>query len=338
MKKLPEVKTSFRELYNILIQPIKSKLLLTGIELGVFNQLSEPKSIETIAKAMGTHPRNTRLFLDGLVACDLLEKKNGFYKNTPVSQMVLVEGSPIFLGQFFSNMAQRWFKSIDDLPKLVKEGPPPAQKEDADSEGRWAQSAVFIANHEQAVSAQQAVRIVSNLPEFKSFRKMLDLGGGPGLIGIAIVAAHKSMKGIIFDRPEVVKVARGFIKEYEIEDRMEVMGGDFIHDSIGDGYDLIWASAVLHFCKDNMGQFMKKIYDALNPGGMFISYHCGLTNERTKPDIMVLRMMPTSLTGKDICFDQGFIADSMLKAGFKSVCSRTIDTDWGPMDMDIGRK
>ena len=41
---------------------------------------------------------------------------------------------------------------------------------------------------------------------------------------------------------------------------------------------------------------------------------------------------------RDVSFDQGFIADSMLRVGFKSVRSRTVDTDWGPMDLDIGRK
>lgn len=84
--------------------------------------------------------------------------------------------------------------------------------------------AASIANYQRAVWAQKAVEIVSGLPEFPLFRTMLDLGGGPGLVGIAIVSAHPSMKGVIFDRPAVVKVAETFIKEYEIEDRIEVMG------------------------------------------------------------------------------------------------------------------
>ena len=45
-----------------------------------------------------------------------------------------------------------------------------------------------------------------------------------------------------------------------------------------------------------------------------------------------------AIAGQDMCFDQGEIADSMLRVGFRSVRSRTLDTDWGPMDLDIGRK
>ena len=34
--------------------------------------------------------------------------------------------------------------------------------------------------------------------------------------------------------------------------------------------------------------------------------------------------------GLDTGFDQGFVADSMLRVGFKSVRSRTLTTPWGP--------
>jgi len=339
MKKLPEVNVSFEELYRMLIGPIKSKLLLTGIELGVFNHLSEPRSAEAVAETIGTHPVNTRLFLDGLAASALVVKKNGMYQNTLVTQEFLVDGSPRYLGQMFTLTVQMSNPALNDLSKLIKEGPPPPSPEaDMGSEEVMLQFALSMANNERSGPAQQAVAIISELQGLPSFKKMLDLGGGPGLIGIAIVASHPTMKGVIFDKPAMVKVAETFIKEYEMEDRMEVMGGDYLQDSIGEGYDLIWASGTLNFGKDDMDSLTKKIYDALNPGGVFISLHDGLTHERTLPSIMVLNWMLMVLMGQDMGLDQGFIADSMLRVGFKSVRSRTLDTDWGPMDLDIGRK
>ena len=338
MKKLPEVDVSFKQLYRMLIGPIKWKLLLMGIELKVFNHLSQPRSAKAVAKAIGTHPENTRLFLDGLVASDLLKKKEGLYQNTVVTQTFLVEGSQTYLGQMFTSMAQMFDAPLNELLRLVREGPPSQQEAEMGSEEMMSQLAPIYAANERAGLAQQAVEIVSGLPEFPSFRKMLDLGGGPGLVGIAIVSSHPSMRGVIFDRPAIVKVAETFIKEYGMGDRMEVLGGDYNQDSIGEGYDLIWASNALNFARHNMDSLMKKIYNALNPGGVFIVLHEGLTNERTKPDVMVISMITMTLMGQDICFNQGEIADSMLRVGFKSVRSRTLDTDWGPMDLDIGRK
>jgi len=338
MKKLPEVNESFEELYRTLLGPIQSKLLLTGIELGVFNHLSEPRSAEALAEAIKSHPENTRLFLDGLAASDLVVKKDGLYQNTPVAQAFLVEGSEIYQGQSLTLNAQTFF-ALNDLPKLVKDGPPPLSPEvDMSSEQMWAHWVASMANCERAGIAQQAAEIVSGLPEFSSFKKMLDLGGGPGLIGIAIVASHPSMKGVIFDKPVMVKAAETYIKEYGMESRVEVLGGDYNHDSIGEGYDLIWARSVLNFNRDDMDPIIKKIHDALNPGGVFISNQDGLTHERIKPDGQVLSWMSMALMGQDIGLDQGFIADSMLRVGFKSVCSRTLDTPLGPMDLDIGRK
>ncbi|MCK4417270.1 MAG: methyltransferase, partial [Candidatus Latescibacteria bacterium] len=179
MKKLPEVDVSFEGLYRMLVGQIKSKLLLTGIELKVFNQLCELRSADAVAEAIGAHPENTRLFLDGLAASDLVVKRKGLYQNTPVTQAFLVEGGPMFMGQMFAFQSQMWYTALKNLPKLVKEGPPPPSPEmDMGSEEMWAQFTVSMANYERAGVAQQAVEIVSELPEFPSFRKMLDLGGG----------------------------------------------------------------------------------------------------------------------------------------------------------------
>jgi len=229
--------------------------------------------------------------------------------------------------------------SVENLSELVKEGPPPKPETIPEfSEEMSKRYAAIYANGERAGDAQTALEIVSKLPEFPSFRKMLDLGGGPGLIGMAIVASHPSMKGVIFDLPPVVKVANAFIKEYGIEDRMEVLGGDFNRDPIGEGYELVLACSCLEAAKD-VDSIVKKVYDALNTGGVFASiFNSEVTQERTKPEPLVLSSLSMALMGHDLLFDQGSVADSMLRVGFKSVRSRTLNTPWGPTELNIARK
>jgi SAM-dependent methyltransferase len=337
MKKLPEINQSYEGLYNLLIAPIRSKLLLTGIELKVFNVLSEPKSHKDVAEAIGTHPSNTRVFLNGLAAMDLLQKKDGLYRNSPVAQAFLVENSPTYLGRLLTFMKPD-DQFLQNLPKLVKEGPPPPPEKSPFSEEALAKGVVIMADFERAGYIQMGVKIVSRLPEFPSFRKMLDLGGGPGLIGMAIVDAHPKMKGVIFDIPPVVEETKNFIKEYGMETRMEVLGGDFNRDSVGGRYDLVWTSSALQFAVD-IDSVVKKVYDALNPGGVFVSvYPFGQTHEGTKPESTVLSLLSITLMGQEGRFDHGCIADSMLRVGFKSVRSQNIDTFMGPMELDIARK
>lgn len=337
--RVPEVDVSPEKLYGMCFASIRSKLLVAAIKLKVFDQLSEPKTAEQVAEAIQGHAENTRLLLDGLTTCELIDKKNGLYRNRPVAQTFLVEGLPTSLGEGFLHQAAMSERMLANLPEMVLNGPPDTfENEAADSEERWARNAVWMANNERAGIAQQMARLVAGLPEFPAFRKMLDLGGGPGIFGIAIVDRHPAMHGVVFDRAPVVAVAERFIREYGLEDRMTVLAGDYNKDSIGDGYDLIWASSTLNFAQHNLDAVMRKIHAALNPKGVFVNLSEGLTDEGTKPDFFVLCTMGWAMIHPMRAFRQGEIAEAMLDAGFHRVTSRTLNTGWGQMDLDIARK
>jgi hypothetical protein len=194
MKELPEVNSSFENLYRMLIAPIQSKLLLAGIELKVFNHLGEPKTADAVASVIGSHTANTRLFLDGLAACDLVTKKDGTYRNTLVAQEFLVDGSQTFMGPMLTITAQTFF-ALDDLPKLVKEGPPPPPSPEMDmvSEQIRAQFTATMANAERAGIARQALEIVLGLLEFPTLKKILDLGGGQ--VDLILAGSRKGAGG-----------------------------------------------------------------------------------------------------------------------------------------------
>jgi ribosomal protein RSM22 (predicted rRNA methylase) len=82
-------------------------------------------------------------------------------------------------------------KKLANLSKIVLNGPPaPDSDHWAGSEKEWASHAAWMANNQKAGVAQQMACMVADLSEFSSFRKMLDLGGGPGIFGIAMVKRH----------------------------------------------------------------------------------------------------------------------------------------------------
>ena len=335
--KLPELDVGYGELYQNIFTPVRCKLMLTGIELKVFNILSEPASAEEVAQTLDAHPGNTELLLDGLAAIDLVRKEKGLYQNTPITQSFLVEGSQTYVGYMLTWMSA-FDAPLDDMAKLVKEGPPPKQEAPPFSEEMLAHGVGMMVHTELAGDAQLAVKIASKLPEFPSFKKMLDLGCGPGLIGMAIVDAHPDMKGVVFDLPPVAAVAGKYIKEFQMEGRVEALGGDFNKSPLGEGYDLVYTSNALQFAQD-IDLVTKKVYDALNPGGVFVSvFGFGLTHEGTKPENLVLGSLAMALMGQSSGVEHGHIADSMLRVGFKSVHSGTLSTAWGPMELDIGRK
>jgi predicted O-methyltransferase YrrM len=202
----------------------------------------------------------------------------------------------------------------------------------------WAEYARAMGNYQLGGIVQKTARIMAGLDGFAAFKKMLDLGGAHGLFCIAMVAEHPSMRGVVFDQPAVVTVTEEFISEYGMQDRISVLAGDYTIDSLEEGYDLVWASATLNFARSNLAGMMNRIFEALRPGGIFVSMAEGVTEERTQPSVLILQNLPFALMGQDMMFNRGEIAEAMRMAGFASIESRRVETPMLPMELDIARK
>ncbi len=101
------------------------------------------------------------------------------------------------------------------MSRFVREGPPPPSPEAIPGSTEFCeQFTLGFAGYEHEL-APLVKEIVSKLPEFANFQKMLDLGSGPGIYAIAIVSSHRSMKGVVFDRAPQINIAQTFINEYE---------------------------------------------------------------------------------------------------------------------------
>ncbi|HUX06436.1 MAG TPA: methyltransferase [Acidobacteriota bacterium] len=337
--RIPEVNADAGYIYDLIEAPIKTELLMTGLKLAVFDHLSDFVDAVQVAGAAGTHPPNTALLLDHLAMIDLVEKRNGLYRNRPIAETFLVSGNPAYLGPLCKSTVRHYQPVTARLEEIIVQGPPDSvsHEEAMGSPEFWSEHIKALVGWAYSGIALQMAGIIAELPEFRQMGRMLDLGGGPGIFAVAFVAAHEDLKAVVFDMPEVVKAAQKCIADHGMQDRISTMAGDYLTDDIGSGYDLIWASSTLSCAHGCLDELVAKIHGALNPGGLFACLAGGLTDERTKPDAM-LAHIAMCMTGHDVRFDQGDIADAMLRVGFKSVRSRTIKAIAGPMELDIGRK
>ena len=326
-----------RYVYRLFSGRMQAQALLTALELRVFDHLSSSQSSEVISAILRSHPANTEVLLDSLTAVELLEKKNGRYCNAQWADELLNSESQSYIGKILLLMHRMSAGVVSDMTRLVQDGPV-ADHPGFGNEEIWVDYARTVGKYHRGGMMQYIAVVVSGIEGFSSFGNMLDLGGGPGLYCIGIVSESESMKGVVFDRPEVLRVAEEFIAEYDMCDRVSVKSGDYLTDSVGEGYDLIWASSTLNFARSDLDRLMRKIHDALVPGGAFVSFAEGLTGEGTKPEFYVLENLSYALTGFNQVFRKGEIAGAMRRAGFVTVDSMTVDTPMMPMEMDIARK
>jgi len=336
---LPDITMTPKPLFELLCGTTRSWILITAVEFRVFDLTVENKTASEIASSLKTHEANTTLFLNALCSIQLLEKKNGAYRNTELSNTFLVEGKDCYLGELLMHSDQWNFQTREQMADAVKNGPGP-QTDNFDDMGKmFAAHVKSMGNYSRSGISQLMAKEISKLPGFAGMKKMLELGGAHGMDCIAVTLKSACLEGVVFDNPAVIKITREIIAEYDMEKRVTVMEGDYATDPIGSGYDIIYAKATLNFFKDNLHPLFTKIYDALNPGGVFISVHDGLTEEGTKPADMVISWLPTGLSSRNLSFDRDAIPDAMLEAGFKKVKVKPIPFSMcESMDMCIGRK
>ncbi len=77
-------------------------------------------------------------------------------------------------------------------------------------------------------------------------RLLLDVGGGTGIYSIALLQANPELRAIVWDRPEVLRVAREMAAEYGVSDRLECVSGDMFADEVPAGCDAMLLSNILH--------------------------------------------------------------------------------------------
>ncbi len=102
-------------------------------------------------------------------------------------------------------------------------------------------------------------------------RRLLDVGGGGGAFVVAALSRARSLHGTVFDLPTVVAHAKARFDQAGLSSRADVVGGDFVHDSLPGGADLISLVRVLHDHDDDVAlSLLRRIRDALPPHGTLL--------------------------------------------------------------------
>ena len=86
--------------------------------------------------------------------------------------------------------------------------------------------------------------------DFSSFRHIVDVGGGQGLLLAAILRAHPHMRGTLFDQSDVVAGVEAVLAERGVIERCDVVGGSFF-EKVPEGADAYLMRVVIHDWDDD---------------------------------------------------------------------------------------
>jgi len=337
MRKLPRLEIDFNELNNLYFGTVTSRLMMTAIKMKVFDHLGSPESARNVAEALDSHYGNTELMLDALCACGLVEKKSGRYSNRKLAHAFLVCGKPAYLGEWLEQADEAMRPFLEKMEDRIRIGPGEVAKaEDMNSETYCERYTASHAASSLAGIARQFAVQIEKLPAFSSCRTMLDLGGGPGINAMAVAETNPNLQATVFDRPEIARMARCYIETYGFADRVRAVGGDYLNDPLGTGYDMIMITDSLYYDDQKIDRVLEKCGACLRPGGMLVGIHAVLTDERTRPVHLVLDLLAETMTGQAHMPEKGFLARALGRCGFDGITSTMVVICGIPMEMNVG--
>lgn len=263
------------------------KTLAAAHELDLFSHLAGGAGITVagLAEALGLHLRPAEMLLTGCAALGLLEKKDGRYHNTPLSEAYLVRGKPYYFGGFVQMADKRLYAGWGRLTEALRTNRPttwdPAiQSSLFDGEDPTMLAVFWEAMH--SLSTMSA-RKLGEAVDFSGFRRLLDIGGGSGAYDIELCKQYGELRATAFDLPHVAEIAKGKIAEAGLTDRIETVGGDFF-EQLPKDHDVHLLSMILHDWDEAKNRaLLSRSFEALPSGGAVVISELLVNDEKTGP-------------------------------------------------------
>jgi predicted O-methyltransferase YrrM len=112
---------------------------------------------------------------------------------------------------------------------------------------------------------------------------VLDVGGGTGIYSVALLRKNPNLRAIVWDRPQVLKVAAELATAYEVSDRMECVAGDMFVDPPPKA-DVVLLSNVLHdWDVPACEALVQRCATALSAGGRMLIHDVFLNDDLDGP-------------------------------------------------------
>jgi predicted O-methyltransferase YrrM len=263
------------------------KTLAAAHELDLFSHLAGGASTTAaeIAHAFDMSPRPAEMLLTGCAALGLLEKADGRYRNTPLSEAYLVRGNPYYFGGWVEMADKRLYAGWGKLAEALRTNRPTTWDPDRQSSLFDGEDPKMLALFWEAMHSLSAMtaRKLGEAVDLSSFHRLLDIGGGSGACDIELCKRYTQLRATVLDLPHVVAIAAGKITAAGLEARVDVAAGSFF-DALPQGHDVHLLSMILHDWDESKNRaLLRRSFAALPSGGAVIISELLVNDEKTGP-------------------------------------------------------
>jgi predicted O-methyltransferase YrrM len=172
--------------------------------------------------------------------------------------------------------------------------------------------------------------ILAQSLSMKGVKRLMDLGGGSGVISLALLKQHPELTAVVIDIPNVCAIGREIAAKTSVANRIEYQVADYDHDVLPTGFDLILNCDAGGFTPE----LLNKLFKSLNEGGQLIivsniEMDSDWLETHPREDLsfpLLLRFFQNSLTTSELShmtITEG--KKRLTEAGFQNVKHETLE-------------
>ena len=261
-------------LFDICAGFVYSQILFACVELKLLEKLAGgPVAAETLATQCELPPASMTRLLESAAALQLVERHGDGYGLGVHGAAYL--GNP-GIGAMIAHHAML-YRDLADPVALLK-----GAKGDTELAKFWpyagaddatALDADSVAPYSELMSTSLSLLAddVLDAYPFVDHACLLDIGGGGGDFLVAAANRRPDLHVILFDLPAVAERAMVKFERERLAGRATAIGGDYKHDPLPEGADLMSLVRVAHDLDDaDLDALLAKIVAALPPGGILL--------------------------------------------------------------------
>jgi cyclopropane fatty-acyl-phospholipid synthase-like methyltransferase len=247
-------------------------VFVLALELGLFWKLAdEPSSMEELARDLDIPPNRCRYWLDLLVDLELLRKEGNTYSVSEAASTAVLSSLSRNAWCDLASQSRESFRKLTHLPAVIHEpGSALAAlgiehrtyleelKDDPEKARRFTHMLLDI--------HQPLARIVAEVLTMDGGQRLMDLGGGSGVMSNAILSRNPGVVSTVVDLENVRNVGKEITKGFPTADRISHHAADFMTDDLPKGFDVVLECDVCVYEEE----LFRKLQNCLNPGGRLV--------------------------------------------------------------------
>jgi SAM-dependent methyltransferase len=161
---------------------------------------------------------------------------------------------------------------------------------------------------------------VSRSLDMSGVDRMMDLGGGSGVVSLALLRRNPGLSAVVVDIPNVCAAGREIARENGMEDRITYHAADFLHDELPSSFGIVLACDI----GPPSESLLHKIRAALDPGGRLVIVDLFAPSEGVAPLAWLYWAVLASLENPDFSLlTVAQVQERLIDTGFQLLSERS---------------